>query len=671
MDGVHLFVFLFFYLFLLQSKLCSFTPLCTDSRAPFTPKRPLVFCPYNGSVCCDSVEDLRLKKRVQAMKISDPSCVSLVKSILCAKCDPFSQELYEIDSHTQKVPLLCNSTVSVNSAEAKDAATGFCEKVWVTCQNVSILNSPFAPSLRGRVGAPISPTSSRLTDYWQSKDSFCNTFGGSPLSGAVCFNGEPVSQRITETPQIPQGLCLEKIGNGSYLDMVAHPDGSNRVFLANQEGKIWLANMPEERSGETLVVDESNPFLDLTDIVRLDTELGLMGIAFHPNYANNGRFFVSFNCDETQWSECSGRCSCNTDVNCDPSKLVFQNGALPCQYHSIIAEFTANGTVKPSLATKANPLEVRRVFTMGLPSTGNHGGQILFGPADGYLYYMMGDGAEGGDAYNFAQNKKSLLGKIMRIDVDNMPSTTEIFDHGLWGNYSIPKDNPYSSDKALLPEIWALGLRNPWRCSFDATRPSYFLCGDSGQNEYEEVDLIEKGGNYGWRVYEGTTLFNPPKSPGGNTSASSIKPIFPVMGYNHSVVSSDLGSASITGGVFYRSKSTDPCMYGRYLYMDLYAGAIWAGIETPENSMNFTSSQLSFRCAGNSPLECTMVENDSIPSLGYIFSVAEDNNKDVFIITSKGVYRVARPSRCNYTCSKEPSPNSNVPSPTSSSNYLR
>ncbi|KAF6137494.1 hypothetical protein GIB67_031773 [Kingdonia uniflora] len=118
-----------------------------------------------------------------------------------------------------------------------------------------------------------------------------------------------------------------------------------------------------------------------------------------------------------------GRCSCNSNVNCDPSKLGPDNGGQPCQYHSVISEFTANGTTsKPSSATRANPSEVRKIFTMGLPFSGHHARQILFGPDDGYLYFMMGVGGSKGDPYNFAQNKKFLLGKIMRLDIDNIPS---------------------------------------------------------------------------------------------------------------------------------------------------------------------------------------------------------------------------------------------------------
>ncbi|KAL9272662.1 HIPL1 protein-like protein [Drosera capensis] len=481
---------------------------------------------------------------------------------------------------------------------------------------------------------------------------FCNAFGGASQDGSLCYDGKPVTFNSFGTPSSPSGLCLEKIGNGSYLDMAAHPDGSNRAFFANQLGKIWLTTIPKQESGGVLELDESSPFLDITDEVHFDPEFGLLGVAMHPKFTENGHFFVSFNCDKVKWPACSGRCSCNSDVNCDPAQLPYDNGASPCQYNSVVSEYTVNGTAsEPSSAKSANPAEVKRIFTMGLPFTAHHSGQLLFGPHDGYLYFMMGDGGGTDDPYNFAQNKKSLLGKIMRLDIDTIPSATEESVLGLWGNYSI-QDNPHSEDRGLEPEIWALGLRNPWRCSFDAERPSYFLCADVGQNGYEEVNVITKGGNYGWRVYEGYHLYAPPKAPGGNTSASSINPIFPVMGYNHSAVNQKEESASITGGFFYQS-STDPCMTGRYLYADLYGGNIWSGIEFPVDSGNFTTAALNFSCAPDSPIDCGSIPGTPLPALGYVFSFGQDNDKDIYLLASSGVYRVVPPSRCNYTCSKE------------------
>ncbi|XP_050223413.1 HIPL1 protein-like isoform X2 [Mercurialis annua] len=591
-------IFLVFYLLMLTDYAFSY-PLCTNLRAPFTPKTSLSFCQYNGSVCCNSTDDQQLQKKFKALKVSSPGCASILKSILCSRCDPFSAELYRVESVPRAVPVLCNSTLSANSTQSPVAAVDFCSKVWDQCQNVTISNSPFA--LQGKDGS-VANSSSKLTDMWQSKTAFCNEFGGMSDDGSVCFDGKPISlnsSRALNPP--PNGICLEKIGNGSFLNMVPHPDGSNRVFLANQQG----------------------------------------------------------------------RCSCNSDVGCDPAQLAPDNGAQPCQYHSVIAEFTANGTIsQPSSFTTIHPAEVRRIFTIGLPFTSHHGGQILFGPEDGYLYFMMGDGGNVGDPYNFAQNKKSLLGKIMRLDIDNIPSAQTIANLDLWGNYSVPGDNPYIEDKDLQPEIWALGFRNPWRCSFDAERSSYFLCADVGQDQFEEVDIVTKGGNYGWRIYEGRSLYNPPSFPGGNTSASSINPIFPVMGYNHSDVNRVEGYASITGGYFYRSM-TDPCMYGRYLYADLYEGAVWAGTESPGDSGNFTSTSLPVKCTNDSPIPCTIAAGNTTatPALGFTFSFGQDNRKDVYILTSSGVYRIARPSRCNFVCSKEnitASPPSSGPSSPSS-----
>ncbi|XP_071710534.1 HIPL1 protein-like [Rutidosis leptorrhynchoides] len=620
-------------------------PLCTDSRAPLPPKTPLAFCKYNGSSCCDSIEDLNIKKQFESMSVSQPACASILKSILCSKCGPFSAELFTIKSVTRQVPVLCNSTDSSNSGKS------YCETVWDTCQNVSITNSPL---LQAQTSTPSNKTT-KLTDIYQSRSDFCNVIGGPPSQDSVCFNGQKANLNVTtnSTKSSPGSICLEKIANGSYLDMVPHTDGSNRAFFSNQKGQIWLATIPEIGSGRELQLDESNPFLDLTDEVHFDTQFGLMSIALHPNFAQNGRFFASFNCDKSTSSSCAGRCACNSDVNCDPSKLSPDSAAQPCQYQTVVAEYTVNGTSssRASVIPTASPVEVRRIFTMGLPFTTHHGGQILFGPNDGYLYLMMGDGGAG-DPYNFAQNKNSLLGKIMRFDVDNTPSEADITRLGLWGNYTIPSDNPYTEDKDLLPEIWALGLSNPWRCSFDSERPSYFMCADVGQNVYEEVDTITKGGNYGWRVYEGPNVYVPDQSPGGNTSAASINPIFPVMGYKHSDVNKNEGSASIAGGFFYRS-ATDPCLYGSYLYGDLYAHNIWAGVETPENSGNFTTSGISFGCAKDSPVPCTLVPGSELPALGYLFSFAQDNNKDIHLLTSSGVYRIVPPSRCGYTCALE------------------
>ncbi|XP_031277728.1 HIPL1 protein-like isoform X1 [Pistacia vera] len=638
-------IFLLFFDLLLSFSFTSSLRLCTDLREPFTPKTLPTFCShYNATGCCDSAKDLQLHKQFLEMHISDPVCASLMKSILCAACDQFSAELFKVESElvTRPVPVLCNSSKSVKSFLSNMEASSFCSLVWDACQNVSMSNSPFAASLQS--------SSVKLTELWHSESNFCNKYGGSSDDGSICFDGEKATLNKGENPFPPKGLCLEKIGNGSYLTMAAHPDGSNRAFFASQAGKIWLATIPEQGLGGILGIDESSPFIDLTEEVYFVNSFGMMGMAFHPSFAHNGRFFASFTCDKVKTPGCYGRCSCNLDERCDPSKLGSSDSTQSCRYHKVIAEFTANGTASElSLAKRAEPLEVRRIFSLGLPVAFNNGGQLLFGPADGYLYVMLGDGGIRGDPFSFSQNKKSLLGKILRLDVDNIPSETDIAT--LWGNYSVPQDNPFSEDKESRPEIWALGLRNPWRCSFDSQRPLYFICADAGQDEYEEVDIITKGGNYGWHVYEGPILFNSSNPFAGiNNSANSRNLIFPVLGYKHSDLNSI--SASICGGYFYRSM-TDPCLYGSYLYGDLYGSSIWAATENPPNSGNFTTRLVPFSCPHDSPIQCNFLAESSPPGLGYIYSFGEDNKKDIHVLASSGVYRVVRPSRCNFTCPKE------------------
>ncbi|KAJ4950372.1 hypothetical protein NE237_027204 [Protea cynaroides] len=238
--------------------------------------------------------------------------------------------------------------------------------------------------------------------------------------------------------------------------MVGHPDGSNRVFISDREGRIRLATVPAVGSGGTLGPDKLSLFLDISDKVYVNYDLGLMGMAFHPNFMQNGCFFVSFNHDKIKWDGCSGKCSCNSDVNGDPSVFNSTFGLSPCQYYAVISEFTANET------KSGYSLVCFLTLVMGSDSL------------------WMGDGVGVGDPYNFSQNKKSLLGKIMRLDADDIPSATQINELGLWGNYSTPEDNPVSEDYGLWPEIWALGLKNPWHCDFDPKRPSYFLCADNG-----------------------------------------------------------------------------------------------------------------------------------------------------------------------------------------------
>nr|GEY27740.1 HIPL1 protein-like [Tanacetum cinerariifolium] len=212
--------------------------------APVTANEHLAFCPtYKGRVCCDSKKDSQLQMQYEAMDIKDPDSASAIKSILCAACDQFSANLFTVESKIRSVPVLCNSPGSPDSPLSKQSETSFCTNVWDTCQNVSMRNSPFAPSLQGACGLP-QITSSKLSDLWQSKSDFCTAFDGRPDDSTQCFNGNPILLNSTQTSVPPKGLCLERLGDKGYINMAAHPDGSDRAFFSDLPGKIWLTTIP-------------------------------------------------------------------------------------------------------------------------------------------------------------------------------------------------------------------------------------------------------------------------------------------------------------------------------------------------------------------------------------------------------------------------------------------
>jgi glucose/arabinose dehydrogenase len=214
----------------------------------------------------------------------------------------------------------------------------------------------------------------------------------------------------------------------------------------------------------------------------------------------------------------------------------------------VIARYKANAA-----GTQADASTETILFTFNQPYDNHNGGSIQFGK-DGLLYIATGDGGSGGDPQNNAQNRKSYLGKILRVDVDNTGK----------GNYGIPADNPYvSGTDGFLPEIYAFGLRNPWRMSFDMESDRLFA-GDVGQNKREEIDLIIKGGNYGWRLKEGADCYNPSS---GCEEAGLIEPI-------HDYAQGS-GDRSVTGGYVYRGTAI-PELVGRYIYGDYVSGRIWA-----------------------------------------------------------------------------------------------
>ncbi len=296
-------------------------------------------------------------------------------------------------------------------------------------------------------------------------------------------------------------------------------DGTNRVFVPTQQGKIYV--LPNDQQAT-----EAGVFLDIVDRVAYDdktNEEGFLGLTFHPKYRDNGEFYV-----------------------------YYTNKAK--KHQNVVARFRAS----KDDPNKADPSSEEILLVLNKPFWNHDGGTVAFGP-DGYLYVAVGDGGLANDPFGNGQKLSTLLGKILRIDVDHKQGDLP---------YAIPKDNPFVGKPDARGEIWAYGLRNVWRLAFDA-KTGVLWASDVGQDTWEEIDLIVKGGNYGWNIREG---LHPFVKKGGKPPANDEKPsgmIDPIFEYHH-----DLGK-SITGGIVYRGKDV-PELNGAYLYADYVSGKLWA-----------------------------------------------------------------------------------------------
>ncbi|MCF8240368.1 MAG: PQQ-dependent sugar dehydrogenase [Melioribacteraceae bacterium] len=296
------------------------------------------------------------------------------------------------------------------------------------------------------------------------------------------------------------------------VDIQHAGDNSNRIFIVEQEGRILVFNNDAD-------TEEAVVFLDIQDQVLYGGEQGLLGLAFHPDYEENGYFYIDYTTD-------------------DPKRTVI-----------------SRYSVSSSDPNSADPTSETVLLEVYQPYSNHNGGQLIFGP-DGYLYVSFGDGGSGGDPQNYAQNLAYLLGKMIRIDVDNNSEGMK---------YSIPSDNPFANNsEGYREEIFAYGLRNAWRFSFDSGTDDLWAA-DVGQNKWEEINIIESGKNYGWRLMEGLHCYNP--SSGCDTTGL----VMPIHEYYHD---SD-GGYSITGGFVYRGNSVSE-LIGKYVYGDFVTGNIWA-----------------------------------------------------------------------------------------------
>lgn len=297
----------------------------------------------------------------------------------------------------------------------------------------------------------------------------------------------------------------EVIGGLSQPVYVTHAgDDSGRLFVVEQGGTIRVF-----QDGKLL----EKPLLDVSALVsRDDSERGLLGLAFHPRFTQNGWFFINY-----------------TDLKGD----------------TVVARYT----ITPSNANTADPQSAQIIITVDQPYPNHNAGQLAFGP-DGYLYFGLGDGGSANDPHKNGQNPHVLLGKMLRLNVNS-------------DNYTIPADNPFADDADFAPEIWAWGLRNPWRYSFDRATGDLYIA-DVGQNVWEEVNFQPAdslgGENYGWNGFEGSHPFSDTALP------NSV--VMPIAEYSHS------DGCSITGGYVYRGAAI-PALQGTYIFGDFCSGTTW------------------------------------------------------------------------------------------------
>lgn len=324
-----------------------------------------------------------------------------------------------------------------------------------------------------------------------------------PACLALIVSLVPLSACAAPAPTPATGLSLERVAVGLSDPLyLTAPPGDARLFVVEQPGRIRII-----RAGRLL----PRPFLDLTQRVRSGGEQGLLSVAFHPRFAANGFFYVNY-----------------TDRRGDTR----------------VERYAVSGD-----PDRADPASARLVIMIEQPFANHNGGLVMFGP-DGMLYVGMGDGGSGGDPYGHGQNRATLLGKMLRLDVDRGDP------------YALPPDNPFVGRPGMRGEVWAYGLRNPWRFCFDPPAGLLYIA-DVGQNAWEEIDVTraDQGGlDYGWNVMEGDHCYR-------SRNCDRTGRVVPTVEYSHG------DGCSITGGFVYRGRRM-PDLVGHYFYADYCSGWI-------------------------------------------------------------------------------------------------
>lgn len=326
-----------------------------------------------------------------------------------------------------------------------------------------------------------------------------------PLFAAAMFAVLALAPPLGAQPAVTLKRLIPQEPLRHPVHLAPWPGRPDTLVVVEQEGRI-LRFRREAPRAEGVVLDHRRA------VSTAGNEEGLLSIAFHPRFAENGWFYV------------------------------YYSAASPRR--SVLSRFKAGAALEASPGSEYILMEVAQ------PYSNHNGGQLAFGP-DGYLYIGLGDGGSGGDPHGYGQSRSTLLGKILRIDVNREQPPLR---------YAIPPDNPFVSIPGTRAEIWAYGLRNPWRFSFDRQTGELYAA-DVGQNGWEEVNRIIKGGNYGWNLLEGTHCYASPPC-----SAAGLE--MPIAEYSHRE------GRSITGGFVYRGAAI-PALQGRYVFGDYVSGTVW------------------------------------------------------------------------------------------------
>uniref|UniRef100_UPI00358EFFF8 HHIP-like protein 1 isoform X1 n=2 Tax=Myxine glutinosa TaxID=7769 RepID=UPI00358EFFF8 len=500
---------------------CRSHPQCLDFKPPFKPQPLLSFCgafDYGDFGCCDSEHDRRIERRFWSLadrlpRDSYPECGGYLRDILCQECSPYAAHLYDaedVSTPQRSLPGLC---------------AAYCHQILHRCRSIFelLLEPRHVRRLLSRDDGAAVCRHLKLDDIDYCFPSVVNNPRLYASLGLVLPGSGGCMQ-----------LCLQEVANGlrNPVAMVHAGDGSHRYFVAEQVGIVWAYL----HNGSRL----ARPFLNISEAVLTSPwegdERGFLGLVFHPNHIHNGKLFVYYSV-----SSFGGR------------ELIR------------ISEFL----VLPDDPNRVDPKSERYILEVDEPAANHNGGQLLFGD-DGFLYIFTGDGGMAGDPFGKfgnAQNKSTLLGKVLRIDVN---------DNNVGPPYRIPFTNPFVHEPLARHEVYAYGTRNMWRCSFDrgdATTGSghgRLFCGDVGQNKYEEIDIIVRGGNYGWRAREGFSCYDRKLCRN-----STLEDILPIYAYGHSV------GKSVTGGYVYRGCES-PNLNGLYIFADFMSGAMMGLQESSE-----------------------------------------------------------------------------------------